>query len=83
MKDIYDTVQPLISHCYQLLGKPYTMVGEKTLRNDLSLIDEYLEITTDVFLEYGLQKDWEPNTFGLQLEEVINCLLKIRYEIVR
>lgn len=82
MKKSYDIIQPFIAQCYHILKKPYSKVDETTLRNDLSLIDKYLEVVSDVLLECGLQDNWEPNIFGFQLEEVMGYLLELRYSIV-
>ncbi len=36
--------------------------------------EELREVVLDEFLEVGLRKDYEPNTYGLQLSEMIERL---------
>ncbi len=36
--------------------------------------EELREVVLDEFLEVGLRRDYEPNAYGLQLSEMIECL---------
>lgn len=82
MKKNYSYYESIIEKCYFKQGKIYLSVSEETLKCNLSLIDEYIDMITDVFLSHGLQEDHEPNEYGLQLEDVKRYLLEMRYAIV-
>ena len=72
----------MIRDCYAKQDRDYPQVSEETLRNSLALIDEYTDVVVETFLSYGLQDNYEPNKYGLDLEEVKEYLLKMRYAIV-
>ena len=73
--------QNLIENCYRFQKKPFPKVELEDLKLRIDLIDEYIEVVVETFCALGLKEDWEPNEFGLELEEVKNYLLRLRDSI--
>jgi hypothetical protein len=82
MKRSYEWFKTMIAECYKKMEKEYVPVEEKELDNNLAMVDEYIDCASDVFCKFGLQKDSEPNQYGMEMEEVISYLLSKRYKIV-
>ena len=73
--------QNLIENCYRFQKKPFPKVELEDLKLRIDLIDEYIEVVVDTFCILGLREDWEPNEYGLELEDAKNYLLRLRYSI--
>lgn len=73
--------QHLIENCYQIQKKEFSKVELEELKLRIDLIDEYIDVVVDTFCDLGLREDWEPNEFGLELEETKNYLLRLRDSI--
>ncbi len=82
MKKDYLYYQKMIEECYMKQNRDFVKVSEETVKNSLALIDEYMEVVLETFLSHGLQKNDEPNRYGLDLEDVNDYLLQLRYMIV-
>ena len=71
----------IIEDCYLFHKKTFQKVELEILKGRLDLIDEYIEIVADTFCDLGLKEDWEPNEYGLELEEAQDYLLRLRDSI--
>jgi len=82
MKKNFLYYMSIVEKCYTQQNKPFKNVSENELKNSLVLVDEFTEAVSDAFCEIGLLDNFEPNEYGLELEDVISYLLKLRYAIV-
>ena len=81
-KSNYSYYQGAIKECYITQNKHFPEVSEEVLKGSLVLIDEYIDVVLDTFLSHGLQENYEPNKYGIELESIQDYLIEMRCAIV-
>ena len=68
----------LIIECFKTTKQvpPETL---KSLELNLEQVDYCIDIVSDVLCMKGIGRDWEPNSYGLKLEDAIDFLLHFSY----
>lgn len=56
-------------------------IDSVNIKKDKELLEECIDCVTNVFCKYGLQGNDEPNEFGYILEETIDFLNNLIYDI--
>lgn len=71
----------LVKDCFKKSGNlpPKSL---ESLQMSLADVDICIDCISNILCEEGFQKNDEPNAYGIQLEEVIDFLLNIRYLLV-
>lgn len=82
MKKNFEYYQNVVKKCCLLQNKQIINFTESELRNNLSLVDECIDIILDEFMENGLREDYEPNEYGFELEDAKDYFVRIRISIV-
>jgi len=72
----------MIEDCCSKQKVRFVSVSEEELRRNLSLIDEYTDAVIDTFTFEGMDENYEPNEYGLELKDVAYYLLEMRYALV-
>ena len=74
----------IINDCYRKYntGKPFANISEEELKSNLELIDTCIDCVANVLCDNGFRdSDWEPSEHGLELEDTIGYLLRLRYAL--
>lgn len=58
-----------------------TYVSLEELKQNKEIIEKYQEYISDDFCELGLNDDSEPNSYGLLMEDIIDFLNHLLYEL--
>ena len=75
-KDCLDLLNQCLTYAQE---SPPTSLEE--LSKDRDLISNCIECIADVLCEIGLEETSEPNALGLKLEEAIDFLLSMLYQL--
>jgi hypothetical protein len=68
----------VINECLESKGrKTFSTIDE--LKGNNEIVENCVDCVSDVFMEKGLKDDYEPNEYGLLLEETIDYLNNIIY----
>lgn len=71
----------IIEECYRKHGIPFTLWQEDVLEKNKEYIDEYCDVLLEVFTSDGIDENYEPNLYGLDIENTISWLLEFRYKL--
>lgn len=59
---------------------PFKNVTMEDLKGNIDILETCTDFILDLFCNIGLQKNYEPNEIGLELESCIDFLNKIRFQ---
>ena len=51
------------------------------LEKNKEYIDEYCDVLLEAFTSDGIDEDYEPNSFGIDVENTIGWLFEFRYKL--
>mgnify|MGYP003370710999 CR=1 FL=1 len=71
----------IIEECYRKQGIPFTLWQEDVLEKNKEYIDEYCDVLLEAFTSDGIDEDYEPNSFGIDVENTIGWLFEFRYKL--
>ena len=81
MDERFEYYKNIVRNCCLHQEIMYEDVPKSKLVNMTCLLDQYIEILTDEFLDRGLRENWEPNKYGFELEDAKDYFLKLRYPL--
>ena len=59
---------------------PFKHITMDDLKKNIGILERCADFILDLFCQIGLQKNYEPNEIGLELESCLDFLNKIRFQ---